>query len=165
MSNLKLVSVLDNFILPDYSLQILLHIKSFKDSTWSSMNQEDINGPFWNNKRLMIDSSICSFLAEKITETVGKDFEYTAINKAQRFFAGDVLGPLADGQHVPSIKYGITLFLEDCDGGIDLIDSNKKISSKAGTLVVHPSIEQYKIYGPSTGVMHFMTFFANLQLK
>ncbi len=157
-----MIKSIEGFISTEYSNKILSHTLSYEDSEWSLMNEEHINGPFWNNKRMMIDLEIVSELQDRVAKEVGLEYRLTAVNKAQRFYSKDVLGPLVDALHVPSIKYGIALFLDDKAGGIRFPKSSIAEYSKPGKLIIYSSDEEYEIFvDQNEEVMHFMTFFAD----
>ena len=111
--------------------KILELCKQAKPDQWSLMNEEHLNGPFWNDKRMMTDLDHVSVLTKNISSLLNQDgLNPTAFNKVQRFFKGDILGPLVDNLHVPSIVYGSIFFLQDDDyAGINFPDKNKKIIS------------------------------------
>lgn len=150
-------------IIDDIDLSsILSEVMSYSDYDWSLMNEEHINGPFWNGKRIMLTPEVTSKLSNSIISGLSNNYRYTAFNKAQRFFPGDTLGPLIDKEHGPDIEYGLIFFLENSSGGIRFINANQEHTSIAGSLIIYTSDEKYEIFVPESGqTMYFMTFFAD----
>jgi hypothetical protein len=157
----------DNAIDSD-DLEVMLDIASNgPEAQWAEMNDIVETGEFWLNKRMLIHNHILPSWHQKITELRSEiDFSnITEPRKIQRFGPKDVLGPLADAEHVPSIKYGTILFLNEPAGAeIYFPNLNYKVSAKSNKLVVYPSNEPYRISGPSKGkYLYFSTVFLSLE--
>lgn len=154
----------DNFI-SDQEVKNLLNTGlSSSNTQWDAMNEEHLNGKFWNGKRMMIDPSVSSELKSKTDSLFEYNYSITAANKLQRFYTGDILGPLVDQDFVKEIEYACVFFLHDNfeGGGIMFNDIDQYIKPKANTLVVYPGDLKYSIMGPSSeGYMHFITMFFN----
>jgi hypothetical protein len=131
----------DGFINPTDVDKLLLVARSATEEQWNLFNETELNGLFWDGKRLMIDAELTKELANKLSNMFDGQYQVTAANKLQRFYTGRGLGPLTDSLHVPSIKYGAIFFLHDgLEGeGIEFPQINKSITPKANKLVVYPA--------------------------
>lgn len=157
------VTEFEGFLDPKDIEKLLAVAQSSTEEQWNLFNEPELNGQFWNGKRFMIDSTLTTRLSKSLSEVFDNQYVITASNKLQRFFKGDVLGPLADGLHVPSIAYGCILFLQDGnDDGIVFPNLGKTIKAQANKLVVYPAEFEYAIPGPtSSDVRYFITVFFN----
>jgi len=156
--------IYDNFISSVEVKNLLTVGVNSSDSSWNAMNEEELNGKFWNGKRMMIDPRLSTDLKSKTDSLFEYKYSITAANKLQRFYTNDVLGPLVDQDFVPEIEYACAFFLHDDfeGGGIMFNDIDKHVKPKANTLVVYPGNLKYSIMGPSSeGYMHFITMFFN----
>lgn len=149
-----------NNLLPETILNEIIFIgNNTTEEQWSLMNEEHLNGPWWNNKRLMIDPKYDQII-ENYIRTSWPNYEgRTAYNKIQRFFSGDVLGPIVDKEHVPHLKYGSVLFLEDNpDAGI-VFEDNIEIKSTKNTFYIYDASFKFKLQNLSDKTFLNMTFF------
>lgn len=156
--------VKDNFISQESFDEIYRYALSLPESGWSLMNEPEINGEFWDNKRAMIPPELVTELQESIFQLELSAGDYSAINKIQRFYSNDRFGPIVDQEHVPDLKFGIAYFLNDLPGsGIVFTNLNAAVKAKKNTLVVYDAAEEYFIDGPTPIGSHmlFMTFFAS----
>ena len=136
------------------------------DEEWDLMNDEELNGIFWNGKRMMFDPRDSFELQNKIKEYTQDGFWVTTCNKLQRFYKDDVLGPLVDYDHGNNMTKGFVLFLHDdySGGGIEFPDLNYVIPTKKNKMVIYDSKIKYKIMGPNNETkQHFITVFENKQ--
>jgi hypothetical protein len=157
------VTEFENFLEHAEIEKLLAVAQSSTEEQWTVFNEPELNGQWWNGKRLMIDSNLTTNLSKGLSEVFDNQYMLTASNKLQRFFKGDVLGPLADGVHVPSIAYGCILFLQDGeDDGIVFPHLGRTVKAQANKLVVYPADFEYAIAGPTNAdVRYFITVFFN----
>jgi hypothetical protein len=152
----------DAISLDDLSYMINVS-KGSTESDWSKMNEPDTNGEFWNNKRMLLDDCVLPSWHEKIVSLRSEiDFvEITEPRKVQRFNYLDSLGPLTDAEHVPSIRYGSILFLNEPQGAeIYFPKINYKVAAKTNKLVVYGGNQEYIIRGPEGAEpLYFSTVF------
>lgn len=155
-----MIKVVDEY-LPSASIEaILARAKGASEEEWALMNEPEINGVFWDNKRMMIEQPYTSELVSKLISEFEEPYKLTAANKVQRFFEGDALGPLVDAEHVPQIAYSCILFLNGGGPGIS-VDS-QEVEAKPGRLVLYSGDLQYKIDGYSNPEpKYFITIFFN----
>jgi hypothetical protein len=89
---------------------------------------------------------------------------HSAINKIQRFFFQDQLGPIIDKEHVSDLKFGLVYFISENEGSqVSFPNINTSIKAKENTLVIYNAEEEYLITGPDIlgEKLLFMTFFLN----
>lgn len=137
--------------------------KSASNTDWSKMNNLSETGEFWLGKRMIIEDHALPSWHEKIVSLRSEiDFiNITEPRKIQRFGSIDSLGPLVDKEHVPSIKYGSILFLNEPDGAEIIFPKlNYSVKAETNKLVVYPSSQEYIIKGPeASGYLYFATVF------
>jgi len=154
------VKVFDDYLASDSIQAILARAKGASEEEWALMNEPEVNGVFWNNKRMMIEETYTNLLFSKLMSEFEERHFLTATNKVQRFFEGDVLGPLIDSEHVPQIAYSCILFLNE--GGPGIFVDGQAIEAKPGRLVLYSGDLEYKIEGYSnTEPKYFITIFFN----
>jgi hypothetical protein len=163
MKDMTEVTEFDSFLDLEDIEKLLAVAQSATQAQWDLFNEPELNGQFWNGKRLMIDSNLTTSLSKRLSDVFDGQYVITAPNKLQRFFKGDVLGPLADGVHVPSIAYGCILFLQDGDDdGIVFPQLGTSVKAQANKLVVYPAEFEYTIPGPTNAdLRYFITVFFN----
>ena len=155
------IQILENFISQDEIEELLKIAKTTTDSEWALFNQEDLNGKFWNGKRLMIDQSKTANLNSKLNSMWSSN-DFTATNKLQRFFNGENLGPLTDSEHA-RIKRSIIIFLSSHDevAGIEFPKDGLIIPATKNFAVEYDAKIEYIIAAPTTESMYFITVFLN----
>jgi hypothetical protein len=164
MKDMTEVTEFDEFLNQTDVDRLLLVARSATEEQWNLFNETELNGLFWDGKRLMIDADLTKELGYKLSNIFDGQYQVTASNKLQRFYTGKGLGPLTDSLHVPSIKYGAIFFLHDgLDGeGIEFPQINKSITPKSNKLVVYPADLEYIIPGTSDqSIKYFITVFFN----
>ena len=155
-----MVKVFDEYLSSDRVQAILTRAKSASEEEWALMNEPEVNGVFWDNKRMMIEQPYTSELLSKLISEFEEPHVATAANKVQRFFDGDVLGPLVDAEHVPQIAYSCILFLNS--GGPGIYVDGQDIQAQPGRLVLYSGKLEYKIDGYSNPEpKYFITIFFN----
>lgn len=146
----------DNFV-STQTLELLLEeALSATEYQWSLFNEE-ANGPFWANKRLITNEANAIELTNLTKNILGTNYTPTISNKVQRFFYGDVLGPLVDQNFNEHIKFGSILFLNDV-GRIDFPDIDISIKAETNKFVLYPADMKYAITSDKD-VMYLITIF------
>jgi hypothetical protein len=156
------VSVIKDFVDQTEFAELLAIAQSTTESDWNLFNEESVNGPFWNGKRLMIGSSKTALLNKKIQD-MWQSTDFTAANKVQRFSDGKDLGPLVDSEHA-NIKESLVIFLgsDTEDAGIEFAMDGIFIPATSNLAVVYDASMQYRIVAPkSSNPMYFITVFLN----
>jgi hypothetical protein len=147
----------DNYISSSTLDLILSEALNATEEQWALFN-EPVNGPFWDNKRLITNQANASELNKKNNAMFDGKYEATIPNKAQRFFFNDTLGPFMDVHFNKKIKHGSILFLNDV-GYIEFPDMNIKIFAEKARAVFYPSNINYKIVCDNKDPMYFITVF------
>lgn len=154
------IKIFNDYLDLDSIQAILARAKSASEEEWALMNEPEVNGVFWDNKRMMIEQQYTAELLSKLNLEFEGEYQLTAANKVQRFFEGDVLGPIVDSDHVPQLAYSCILFLNG--GGLGISISEQPILAKPGRLVLYDARLEYKIDGYSKPEpKYFITIFFN----
>lgn len=148
-------------ILIESTLDDILYICTMSNSeAWSAMNEPEVNGEWWNNKRMMLAPELGVELKRLLLSLNLNINNLSATNKVQRLFQNEILGPITDKDHVPEMKYGSILFLNDNCGNISFPEWNLKFEARRNSLVIYPADVEYIISGPKTpNFMFFTTVF------
>ena len=131
---------------------------------WPEFNPED----FWADKRWENpDDEIKEKLLEienKASFLLNKKYKIS-IPCIHRMYDGIGMSPHHDNSHVPNIRYGFVLYLnDDFDGGeLEYTKLNISFKPKAGSLVLHPADEQYehKVNQVKGNTRYTILFFAH----
>jgi hypothetical protein len=130
------------------------------EKAWAAMNDPETNGTWWNDKRMMLPTELGTELGDTLLSLNLNISNLSATNKAQRLFRGDVLGPMIDQEHVPQLKYGSVLFLNNSSGSISFPEIGLMLEANTNNLIIYPANMTYVISGPAVDEpMLFSTVF------
>lgn len=151
--------------MPDKEFEALLDfIPTMQDNDWIALDGDDPTSKFWNKREAVVPYELVTSLQESVFELKLNANSFSGMNKLQRLFNTEKIGPTADNTYEDYLKISLIFFLNDFSGAkIEFPHLRYSVKAKPNKIVAYPAGELYTIHGPTSGggPLYFMPIYAH----